>query len=138
MNITRDVITDLWPLYDSGEASEDTRQLVEQFLDDDQEFGRLIHESTKESIRTDGLPPLSREREVETLRKTKRLLRIRDSLLWIAIFLTFTPLTVYNTSWGSGWVIRDHPFLAFALASAAAMVWCFYFMLKRRLSVTGL
>jgi len=138
MNVTKDVITDLWPLYESGEASEDTRRLVEQFLDNDEEFARLIRESPAESIRMDMLPPLNREREVRTLQKTKRLLRVRDSLLWIAVFLTFTPLTVYDGSWGSGWVIRDHPLLAFVLASAAATVWCFYFVLKRRLSTTGL
>ena len=30
--ITRDVITDLWPLYESGEASRDTRTIVDEFL----------------------------------------------------------------------------------------------------------
>jgi anti-sigma factor RsiW len=32
--ITRDVISDLWPVYASGEATEDTRALVESFLAD--------------------------------------------------------------------------------------------------------
>ena len=138
MNITRDVVTDLWPLYVSGDASEDTRRLIEEFLNNDQEFAKLIRESSEDSLRMDVLPPLRRERELETLRTTKRLLRVRDSFFWIAIFLTFTPLTVYDTSWGSGWVIRDYPLLASGLAAAAAIVWCFYFMLKRRLSSSGL
>ena len=42
MNVTRDVITDLWPVYASGEASPDTRALVEAFLQGDPEFARLI------------------------------------------------------------------------------------------------
>ena len=138
MNVTRDIITDLWPVYESGEASEDTRRLVEQFLDNDKEFARLIHELPDESIQMGMLPPLKREREVETLRMTKRLLRVRDSLFWIAVFLTFTPLTVYDASWGSGWVVRDHPVLALALVAAAAAAWSFYVVLRRRLSATGL
>ena len=31
-NVTRDVIADLWPLYVSGEASADTRGLIEAFI----------------------------------------------------------------------------------------------------------
>ena len=40
MKITRDVVSDLWPLYSSGEASADTRVLVDEFLRDDPEFAR--------------------------------------------------------------------------------------------------
>ena len=138
MNVSRDVIIDLWPLYESGEASEDTRQLIEDFLRTDEEFARLIRESPEDTIPTDSLPPLKRTHEVETLRRTKALVRFRGVLLFIAIFLTFSPLTVYDASWGSGWVIRDHPLLACTLALAAAIAWCFYLLLRRRLSVTGL
>ena len=31
-HVTRDVIADLWPVYRSGEASADTRRLVESYL----------------------------------------------------------------------------------------------------------
>ena len=138
MNVTRDVIIDLWPVYESGEASPDTQRLVDQFLGQDLEFARLMRESPTESMRSDTLPPLRREQELETLRKTKRLVRTRDTLFFVAGFLSFTPLTVYDTSWGSGWVIRDHPLLAVALGLAAVAVWGCYFALKKRLSATGL
>jgi anti-sigma factor RsiW len=36
--LTRDVISDLWPLYVTGEASPDTRRLVEEFLASDPTF----------------------------------------------------------------------------------------------------
>ena len=137
MNVTREVIIDLWPLYRSGEASDDTRQLIDDFLQQDEEFSRLIHESREESVKADALPPLGREKELETLRRAKRLVWIRDALFWIAIFLSATPFAVYHTSWGSGWVIRDLPWLACALASGAGITWCFFFALKRRLSTAG-
>jgi hypothetical protein len=137
MKITRDVISDLWPLYESGEASGDTRQLIDEFLEDDGEFAKLIRESP-ETFRTDELPPLTREREIKTIQMTKRLLRLRDWMFIFAAFLTFTPLTVYDTSWGSGWVIRDHPLVASALVLAACVAWLGYFLLRRRLSTTGL
>ena len=138
MNVSRDVIVDLWPLYESGEASEDTRRLVEAFLEHDQELAIGLRDPSEDALRSDPLPPLKKSREIETLRKTKTLVRIRDILFCIAIFLSFTPLTVYEASWGSGWVIRDHPLLACGLVLAAVLAWFCYILLKRRLSTSGL
>ena len=41
MNVTRDVIYDLLPTYFAGDASMDTRSLVEEFFRSDPEFGRM-------------------------------------------------------------------------------------------------
>ena len=117
--------------------SDDTRQLIDEFLEDDGEFAKLIRESP-DTFRTDELPPLTRDREIQTIQMTKQLLRLRDWMFIFAAFLTFTPLTVYDTSWGSGWVIRDHPLVASALVLAACVAWLGYFLLRRRLSTTGL
>ena len=40
LKVTREVITDLLPLYESGEASEETKRLVRAFLAADPEFAR--------------------------------------------------------------------------------------------------
>lgn len=137
MKVTRDVISDLWPLYESGEASDDTRQLIDDFLEHDEEFSKIIRDSQK-TLRTVDLPPLTPEKEMKTIQMTKRLLRLRDWLFILAAFLTLTPLTAYDTSWGGGWVIRDHPRVASALILTAVVAWLGYFRLRRRLSTTGL
>jgi anti-sigma factor RsiW len=41
MNVTRDVIYDLLPAYFSGEASADTRTIVDEFFATDAEFARM-------------------------------------------------------------------------------------------------
>ena len=41
MNVTRQVVADLLPIYISGEASGDTRALVEDFFRQDPEFERI-------------------------------------------------------------------------------------------------
>jgi hypothetical protein len=46
-NVTREVITDLWPVYVSGEASPDTRGLVEAFLREDPELARKLSPDLK-------------------------------------------------------------------------------------------
>ena len=41
MKVTRDVIYDLLPTYFAGDASEDSRSLIEEFFASDPEFGRM-------------------------------------------------------------------------------------------------
>jgi anti-sigma factor RsiW len=41
MKVTRDVIYDLLPAYFAGDASDDTRALVEAYFETDPEFGRM-------------------------------------------------------------------------------------------------
>jgi hypothetical protein len=43
--LTRDVIVDLWPLCQSGEASPDTRRMVDAFLQEDRAFATRLKES---------------------------------------------------------------------------------------------
>lgn len=45
LEVTREVVTDLWPLYRSGEASSDSRSLVEGYLVSDPEFASELRES---------------------------------------------------------------------------------------------
>ena len=76
---TRDVIVDLWPLYVSGEASADTRALVEAFLERDPEFAERLRE--QESA---GLHPLAlalpADHERATLLRTQSR-RARQSMV---------------------------------------------------------
>ncbi len=44
MKVTREVITDLLPLYVSGDASEDTRALVGNFLQQDADLAQMVRE----------------------------------------------------------------------------------------------
>jgi hypothetical protein len=45
LEVTQDVISDLWPLCQSGEASVDSRRLVDAFLHKDGAFARTLRES---------------------------------------------------------------------------------------------
>jgi hypothetical protein len=53
MSVTRDVVTDLLPVYFSGEASEDTRRLVEEYFRGTPEFERVARKAATplESLR---------------------------------------------------------------------------------------
>jgi len=45
--VTRNVISDLWPLYRSREASADSRALVDAYLSTDSAFTAILQESEK-------------------------------------------------------------------------------------------
>jgi hypothetical protein len=101
MNVTREVINDLWALYAAGEASTDTKALVESYLLQDPEFARLLKGRGEEALLRQKLPALSPDREVQALRRTKRLLHGWDWLLFMAmIFSCFAfGRIVSDTSW---------------------------------------
>src|SRR5262249_7923091 len=101
MNVTREVINDLWPVYAAGEASPDTRALVEAFLQKDPEFARLLQRRGEEALLKEVPPGLPPDREAQALRRTKRLLHGWDWLLFMAmIFSGFAfGRIVSDTSW---------------------------------------
>ena len=88
MNITRDIIIDLWPVYLSGEASTDTRALVEEFLQQDTELARLLQEQSQAELLKSAIPSLPPDREAQALNRTKRLLHGWDwsLILWLMSF----------------------------------------------------
>lgn len=83
-NVTRGIIADLYPLYVSGDASEDSRRLVETFLGQDAEFARTLKDDGRELLAVYP-PPLPPDHELKTLAKVKRHLSGPIWLLQLAI-----------------------------------------------------
>lgn len=73
-DITRDVVTDLYPLYASGEASADTRRLVEEFLKRNPEFAESLNESNRNLLPVYPPPSLPPDHEMKSLARARRYL----------------------------------------------------------------
>jgi hypothetical protein len=123
MNVTREVIHDLWPLYAADEASADTRALVEEFLRQDAEFADLLRGQGEESLLRNEVPKLSPDREAQALRRTKRLLHGRDWFLFFAIMFSCFAFgrIVSDTSWDVS------PANFIATATIAGLFWIAFF-----------
>jgi hypothetical protein len=65
MNVTRDVMTDLLPVYFSGEASEDTKQLVEIYFRENPDFERIERGAAIPLEQLRGTAPVRAEAERE-------------------------------------------------------------------------
>jgi hypothetical protein len=73
-DVTREVVSDLWPLCRCGEASADSRRLVDAFLAADGEFAARLRESDSLSR---ALPPyrLSPDAELRLLHDARERAR---------------------------------------------------------------
>jgi hypothetical protein len=109
MNVTREVITDLLPLYLSGEASADTRALVEAFFQADPEFTRLVQADPPTLPQS--AAALSGDIELQTLRATRALLRRRTLYLAFALFFSLFSISIRFDNQGVYWMWLDMPIL---------------------------
>ena len=140
MKITRDVVNDLLPLYEAGEASADSRELVETFLREDAEFARTVRAVGRSADRLRDLqtPAAPARLELEALEKTRALLKRRTWTLALALFFTAMPFAfAFNGSRVTFFMIRDEPASALFLVSAVYL-WVQYARLQRRLRPTTL
>ena len=139
MPVSKDVIRDLLPVYLAGEASTDTRVLVEESLARDPQLRALADAAGSTRVpevkHPDGLHAL----EVSSLNRTRRLLARKSFVLGIALLFTCLPMT---TVFRKGEIVlvlaRDYPDAASGLLLNAAIAWMVYLDTRRRLCATGL
>jgi hypothetical protein len=153
MRITRDIVTDLLPVYFSGEASQDTRDLVDGFLKEDPEFAHIVASGQVSVLPTAqiNLPKVS---EMQTLKATRILLWKRSLFMALAIFFTCLAFAFTFDRNGLHWVWTESPISAIinlALGSwtdasitgvvnllIGAYFWIRYFQTNRSLKGSGL
>jgi anti-sigma factor RsiW len=114
MNVTRDVITDLLPLYFSGEASDDSRKMVEEFFRQDPEFAHLarrLRNVGEKLVREVAAPEPALEKQA--LKKTREMLQARNLWAGFGIAYMLCPLLTLRHH-GQWWVMFfDQPQMAF-------------------------
>jgi hypothetical protein len=143
MNVTREIIIDLLPIYLAGEASMDTRALVESFLKQDPELAGRIRGQWMENMTKavpSSLPP---ELELKALRRTRTLLGAQKWLLGLSFFFTAMLLSnEFRIDDGHitefHFLIRNYPVASSICATLAAAFWISYFYFRHRLRTFAL
>ena len=138
MNITREVILDLLPVYLSGEASPATRALVEEFMKQDSELAQRIRLQWAENfakVAPSALPP---DLELRSLRRARRLIGWQRWLFGFGIL--FTSLSLSNEfSFADGhlrefhFLLRDYPLELGICITLGLVCWIGYFSIRRHL-----
>ena len=120
--ITRDVISDLWPLFEAGEASPDTRALVKEFLDGDPELARQLRAQAAESLPPAAIPTLPPDREAQALKQTRKILHGQDWLMLLAFI--FSGMAFGRIVSDTSWDVSPRNFII--SAAIAAVFWIAY------------
>ncbi len=137
MNVTRDVVKDLIPVYLTGDASADTQALVESYLKTDPELANDVTAARGTSLGLPATRPPTAEKQ--TLDATRQLLKSRTSTLVVAAIFTVLPLTfAFHGTTITFLVIRDAPVIGIAWWVTAAIMWIWHVRIRRRLRVSGL
>lgn len=132
-NVTRNVITDLWPLYLSGDASDDSRRLVDGFLAADPDFARALRDTGHPSLGVGAAPSLPPDHELKTLARIKRRLSGPHWLLQLA--LVFTALAFGRIVSDTSFDVSPRHFIATAVVAACSWVAFFVVLFRGRRSV---
>lgn len=131
-NITRNVVKDLLAVYQAGEASGDTRAIVEEWLRTDPDLARQAEQADNVTLPAASLPPTLEKRALD---RTRRQHRWRLVLLGTAVYVTTLPLSItFNSNGFSGLLIDNWPERAVVLV-LAAVLWVLYFRVSRTLRV---
>ena len=136
MNITRDVILDLLPLYLADEVSEDTRALVEAFLATDAKLAVLVEQAAIEKLPEEIPVPLSKEIEMKTFEKTKQLMRQQKILMGLSIFTSLMFIAFRGDSEGVRWLWADSPEVGWPLFVVTTIFWTAYLNISYQLNKT--
>jgi hypothetical protein len=138
MNITREVILDLLPVYLAGEASPATCRLIEEYMEQDPELAQRIRLQSVDNlgkIVPSALPP---DLELRSLHRTRALLAWQKWLFGFGIGFTAIALTS-EFSFERGriqefhFLMRDFPAQFGSFGVLAIACWIGYYSLRRRL-----
>ncbi|GAB4256659.1 MAG: hypothetical protein Kow0027_23810 [Saprospiraceae bacterium] len=121
-SVSRNVILDLLPVYIAGEASKETRELIEQYAKNDEEIARLIKSGTLDPSASFSEESLPADLEMKTLQKVRR--SIRWKMLQVALFtagLLMIPLIAMQFTDEVQWDLADFVIMGLMLAGAGGM-----------------
>ena len=140
MEVTRDVILDLLPVYLMGEASPATRALVEEYLQRDPELAARVRANATDALHaaSAGLPALAPDLELRSMVRTRRVFVWMRWLFALGCLFTSVGLSFrFSIRDGNlsnvGLTLADRPLLLAFLLSAGAGCWIAYFALRRTL-----
>ncbi len=122
MELHENVVLDLLPAVRAGNASAESRDLVERYLATHPEFARLA------ALFPSPDPAL----EVQCLQRTRRRVQRAALEQAAAIFFTLLPLAFVFDAGRVRFVFGDYPGLIVGMAVTAAAFWLRAAMLRRR------
>ena len=139
LDVNREVVRDLWPLYQSGDANPASKALVEEYLRLDPGFSTELGAADAGILPAATLPGLPPDREREAMLKTKSALRHRSAYLFQAGLFTALACAFTFDAQGVQFVmLRDAPVVGGTFLAVGMLFWSLWLLAGRKLRVRGL
>lgn len=135
MKVTREVMNDLLPVYFSGEASADTRTLVEEYFRENPEFERMARGSARslEMLQTTMTVAPEAKKEKRDLESVHKAVWRHKLHFGLALFFTLAPLAFVYSKGHFVWIMaRNAPWEAGMYWLCAALFWVLYLVRPHR------
>jgi hypothetical protein len=100
MEITRNIILDLLPLYLANEVSADTRALVEKYLETDSELANVAKQLAAMEKPKDIPAPISQDDKMNAYRKARRR-NLIYTIIVAGVLSIFLMITLFAFFFGS-------------------------------------
>jgi hypothetical protein len=140
MSIPREVMNDLLTLYLAGEASPETRRLVEDFARNHPDFAQSM--ATARQLELPPAEPEARPREkseLTTLRLVRQYIFLRSLFFGTGLAFTMMAFTfVFHNGNITFFLLRDEPGLGYSALSLAAASWSAWYVMYRQVRKAGL
>lgn len=128
--VPQHIILDLLPLYLAEEVSEETRNLIEEYLKTDPRLTTLAEQAKKSTSLQEIPAPINKETEMEALKKVKKLMVQLNIFLALAVILTSMVVISYLFLWDEPWGAAAR----FVFGGLAGIFWIAFFLVNRKIS----
>lgn len=130
--IHRNIILDLLPAYVGGEASAETRDLVEEFSQSDPSIAQLIRAGGLSELPSHSIDE-KQSSELKALQRVKRRVNKQSWYLGLAIFFTLFAVTFNIGPDGIHWTWYELPRVAVLSCAFAVFFWLGYAQSRKRI-----
>jgi len=139
MRITEDVMNDLLTLHLSGEASADTKALIDGYARENPAFAVRLEAAGRPPEFDGTARPLSLDRELQVLAETRQFIFLRTLFVAAALLFTLVPFTFTFGSAGVHFLLLGRfPGLVWSSLGLAAASWAAVYVMSRRIRRVGL
>jgi len=145
MNVTDDVLNDLLTLYLAGEASADTRALIEERARREPAFAatmqaaREMDRAAAQAVELPGARTPTPDAELQALTQTRQAIFLRTLFFAAAIFFTLLPLAFRGGEAGVEFLfLGRQPGVVYAFWSVATASWVACWLMNREVRKAGL
>lgn len=138
MTIPCEVMNDLLTLYLAGEASPETRRLVDDYARHHPDFAQALAAAHQLELPAADPPPREKT-ELTTLRLVRQYIFLRSLFFGMGLAFTLVAFTlVFHNGNITFFLLRDEPGLGYSALSIAAASWSAWYVMRRQVQKAGL